>query len=856
MGKGSRNRSLHQQDRVENPQKKKRVRKQTPAWVMPLVLILLVGAILTVALSSVISGTGMIERNRILIESESGEYDLSQSMATFMAWQTMYQYSYYMWSSIKTETVTGTAQTYEKYYGTAANFALSNASAVVQNDLRGSIDSYLDIYKEYVAVCDAAHAANVTLDQEDLDTIDSTVNELKEMQEEAGYTSFNSFLSVTICEGMKEKDIRSALTMTILHDKYRTQVEEGFEASVTLADLLAFREENPDKYYKTDYLLFASPTKELAEKLTAAKDEREFKEIIVQDHFDNNYAQTYFTFLSDLEYAQVSGKTNSNGGTALTDALDKIGVPAEKTYSKTDFTDADKTLTEWLFSSARTAGQTTKIATSKGIYLASFVSADAANATVNARIKFYDYATAGDAHEDDEDFKAMVLKVLMAEKHSELLHGKLSATDADVESILKANNAVELKGITKTSEDVPEALLTQVFDLGNKAGTVNVGFGDGIYYVVYIRTLESVTEDGKTVKKADVAYCAFGESVAPYLSGSEKSDALLDQLKADGADMEKIMRENDPIEKKDITKSTPKTEVPAAIINVVFKTGAAAKNVYTANANGVYYVIYVTAHDTEKASILYVECESDFFYKVANSLIAALDDDGAYPSTKKIGYYKPDAAANTFEAWMSEVKAGTLESLRKEYDVKMFEGKDKEDKTVYNVYMILNTPMYLDTYTVVDGAYLQVSDDDDKGHLTKTLEFMDKLNAAIAEGKTGEELTTLLYSLSANTKIQSNFSKGAIPSSDLKEWFFDESRQANEVNFFKGVASSYIGIYVGRSAAWEAAAKTDYVTDKTSDWVDSLTAKYTVNEKVLNRIGTTEATTVATTAATTAKKES
>ena len=716
----------------------------------------------------------------------------------------------------------------------------------------------MDIYVEYVAVCDAATKENVALGEDELKTIDTAISELKETQVTLGYGSFDAFLNNVVGKGIKEKDVRAALKMTALHDKYKTQINDGYTAAVTLEKLLAYRDANPDKYYKTDYLSFVADNKELAEKLLTAKNGDEFKEIIINAHFDENYAETYFTFLAEKDYELISPKngtplTNGNDGNKLNEALDAIGADATKVYKTEDFTDdADELLKDWLFSSARKADETTKIATSKGIYIVAFVAKSETTTTeVSARIKFFDYNADASAYGDDKEFKDHVLATLLAEKRCEMLENKLNFTNADIDKILTDHNAVELKGITKDSKEVPEAVLFQTFDMANKAGSVNRGFGNGVYHVVYIRSLETTGEGDNKVTKADIAYCSFGIDVTPYYTGSEKSDNLLKLLQAEGADMKAIMKENNAIEKIDITEDTDTNEVPSAVIKKVFTSGTAAKNVYTTNANGVYYVIYVDAHHTTKASILYMAYESDFFYQVTNSLISALDDEGAYPVANSQAFYAPDAEAGSFNAWISECNGSVTSPVRKPGDTKMVEEKDTDDKTVYNTYIVLDRVLYLDTYTVIDGAYLLVADDDDKDHKAKAAEFLQKLEEAKASGKTGKDLTTLLYTLSPNTKVQSAFSEGAISDDALQNWFFDtENRKANDIYCANGEKTSYIGIYLGSSESWAAAAKEDWVNSEVDNWVAGLTASYTVNEKALNRIGDpTTATTAATTKA-------
>lgn len=865
MGKGSRNRALHQQEAGERSQRNQS--KQAPQWVLPLIILVLVVAILAVPVTMAISGTGIVERNRILIKSQTGKFDLSQSMATYMAWQILLEYSNASWDSIKSTTVSGTSYTFLQYYQSqygsdadvATYFAIDNAGAIVKSDLRSCIEPYMTDYMAYVAVCDAAYKANVSLSDAELSSVDAAIEELKGIYSSLGYGSFNKFLSAKVYEGIKEKDIRASLEMKLLYDKYKEQMQLGYEAEMTAEKILTYRDAHPEKYYKTDYLSSKTDSKELAEKLLTAKTAKEFKEILIQNEFDTNYQKLFATYSAKAVYSALGGATNSENGNALTDALDKQDFPEADTYTEGDI--SDESLKKWLFTSG-TVGTATQISTENGIYIAALLARNTEEKTVEARFRFFEFSSnglEGTSYEGDTEFKNSVLDTFFAEKYAEMLLGELQLTDANIEQILKDNNAIEWNGITRETQDLPAAIATQVFDMGNKAGSVCEGFSNGIYYVIYIRSCES-TGSGTAfqVTKADISYCAYGKGVENYLSAAEKQDALANELKAENADKEAIMRAQDAIESKDITASTSSSVVPSAVTKIVFNdvSSLAIGDVYTTNSNGTYYVIYVTALGTNgsSASILYKEFEHDFFYQITNGLISGLSENTVYPTVKSTVSYSPNASENTFAEWVSQVQAGTLTSLRKEFDTNMFEGKDDDGNTVYTAYILINTPMYFDTYKVVNGAYLRVSDSSEKGDfLEKLTSFEQQLAAAKAEGKTGSELTDLLYSLSVAAQIDEDFSKSAIPNEDLAEWMFSDERVADDIKtiLVKDSSFAYIGIYLSSGSAWEVKAKNDCINTMTEEWIASLTESYTVNEKALNKIG--DPTTAATTTATTAK---
>jgi len=395
--------------------------------------------------------------------------------------------------------------------------------------------------------------------------------------------------------------------------------------------------------------------------------------------------------------------------------------------------------------------------------------------------------------------------------------------------------------------------------MANKKGSIATGRGDGFYYVIYIRDCVSVgTGEAFQVISADISYCAFGVNVAPYLSGSEKQINLEEALKAEGANKEAIMREQEAIEKLDITNKTSDTEVPAAVKKIVFKDITTVKlgDIYTTNANGVYYVIYVTGlgSDGVSASILYKEFKSDLFYSVTDSLISGLSSNKVYPAVKSTAPYSSNAAAGTFNAWISETKNGTLEPARNEFDTNMFTGTDDQNNTVYNAYIVINKPMYIDTYDVVDGAYLRITESSKGANdvLKKATELEKKLNAAIAEGKTGQALVDVLKSFSAATQVDV-FSKNTIAglNTEMGEWMFDDARVANEFKIFAkdGETNVYVALYLASYPSWYAKAEEDYITTRTTDWLAELTQSYSVNQKAMDRIGDpTTAVTTATTA--------
>ena len=142
----------------------------------------------------------------------------------------------------------------------------------------------------------------------------------------------------------------------------------------------------------------------------------------MEHHLADNYKAAYnkYTTTEDAkeELSTVSGKTNANNGTALTDALNAINAEAAKDFKKTDDFTGKTELKDWLFNTSRKQYNTDVVTTENGVYLVAFLSSapvTTATTTVNARIKFYEFVE-GDKHGDDENFKTNILEYITESK--------------------------------------------------------------------------------------------------------------------------------------------------------------------------------------------------------------------------------------------------------------------------------------------------------------------------------------------------------------------------------------------------------------------------------------------------------
>jgi len=753
MGKGSRNRQIHLQDRMDHPEKyKNKEKKKAPKWIGKLVAWVLLAAVVIGAAAYIISANGMIQRGRVLIDSKSGKFDVNQQTAEFIAWQNVYSNSAMYWTYCSYGLMEDTYQI-TKNYKTADEYALTSAQFSLENQLRDSVDDVIESLKIYVAVCDAAYETDKNYHKSDAikASVKESISQFEKLSTTYGYSSVNAFLSVAMGKGMKESDVEKALTLLAVYDAYCTEKQVSFETATTLKDLETFRDANPEDYYKNDYLLFPTEDKAFAEQLLACKTPEEFKDLVLNHHFTENYKTVYNKYTVQKDVAKVladlKGKTDANEGTALTDALNTLEFEAAKTYTSTDES-LNAKLKSWLFDTKRKQYDVGSVETEDGIYVVAFFSESVNEAGVSAREKFYPFEDGVTVGEDSE-FKNNVLKYLQESK--------------------------------KDKPSYPEV---------------------------------------------------------DYQAHDKKAAALEKQLKAEGADVAALLAACENKTSVDALKSTDKTH-PEALVKAVFEDGVAAKDILNVQGTDASYVVYVEEIGSASAKITYVTFESDLYYQITSDLVNSLNK--IYPTDKSINHTK-DAAADSFESWISALNEGTLTSARTENETKMFE-TTKDKVTTYSVYMVTDL-MYLDTAKAVYGGYYLYS-----ASATHAADAEAAKNALA--GKTHAALINELSSLGGTTSY--TVLESSITDANLKAWLFSADRKANDVAVVKNAAGtgSYVAAFVESGETWQNNAKNAYVSERLQTWMDDLAKNYQINEKALARLGepSTDTTAATTTAA-------
>jgi len=274
MGKGNRtnNQKIDQKKQAMSAAQAKYRRNNIIAIVCTVLVVALLGSLVTY---SKLTTSGFFMRRTTAASTEN--FTVDQAMATYMFYQdyqtNSYIYQYYYGvdntQSLKTQACSLMAG------GTWFDFFISS--------LKPTISTML-------AFCEEAQARGITLQQEDYDHIDEQIDSLKEAAKEAGYNT-SYYIQLVFGSGVKEKDVRAAMEMSLLYSRCADAIVEGY--NYTAEDYKAYLEANRDDFVKVDYATMRMTTSDgatdedvtpemiadYAQRFTQVKDKAAFDEL-------------------------------------------------------------------------------------------------------------------------------------------------------------------------------------------------------------------------------------------------------------------------------------------------------------------------------------------------------------------------------------------------------------------------------------------------------------------------------------------------------------------------------------------------------------------------------------------------
>ncbi len=388
MGKGNRNRQERAEDKVLNPQKYVQ-KKQAPAFIGPLVFAVIAVLLIVVMVGNLLIGAGIFMRSRTAAESDDFKVDgAMMSYFVYSSYQTYLNYYYELYSSMMGSS---TSINVQSLMGIDPNVSLKKQ---VYNEESGQ--TWFEYFAENAAAqveqqlvyCQAAKAAGIELDKDDLAAIDASINEIATYAAMYG-TTLDAYLAANYGKGVKEKDVRRVMELGQLASKYAEIKHEEFMNASTAEKVEAYFTENKNDFLSADYLSYtftvtkgttvnadelytADKTKvdEAADKLLALTTEEDFLQG-VKDYFIATSTEEYREKYYDTYLSEAEGETDEEKAAAAEQKLqDKLNEDAEAHVAKLlteNFTYTTETeLGAWIFgkddTAAAAAGTTNKIA--------------------------------------------------------------------------------------------------------------------------------------------------------------------------------------------------------------------------------------------------------------------------------------------------------------------------------------------------------------------------------------------------------------------------------------------------------------------------------------------------------------
>lgn len=192
------------------------------------ILITIAVAVVAVLVIGLVVYNNLADRGYFLrreVAAQSENFTVNGSMMNYF-----FYYNYSQYASYFTQMGLDTKYTLKSQYADEEN-------GITWFDYMATLtQSYVG---EVLALCEAAHAAGVTLTDADMATIDSTLDAMEESAAELGYT-MDTYLMAMFGSGVKEGDVRDAMELVTLSGNYYAQFNDG----------LTYTEQQYEDYYK------------------------------------------------------------------------------------------------------------------------------------------------------------------------------------------------------------------------------------------------------------------------------------------------------------------------------------------------------------------------------------------------------------------------------------------------------------------------------------------------------------------------------------------------------------------------------------------------------------------------------
>ncbi len=779
MGKGNRNRENNAQGRVAVAAKKRK--KPVSDWLPSVIAIVVVVAILAGVVFSLMLDNGIFMRNRTLVKSKTGKFDVNQQMATYMAWQSEYNWAtqvyYYASQGYNIENEDSNAKIKIASYLSSngqfdqtkcEQYALMRAWEKVTNNLRDSVDSNMSSVLTYVAVADAAYEAGIRLDKTDKADFNQTAENFLDIRD--GFRQALYSMGIDISMDIKKGDIKDALELMTMYTKYGTMMQAEFEGAVTSADREGYRDANPENFYKIDYLTYTGVlTEEEAKAIAGATDPATFKSLVAKNYLETNYKSFFNKLLANDLLGKLGDATDNENGTALTDKMNENVFEAEATMKKDGTTDAEKDLSTWLFTTGRKQFDKGMVKGKDGCYYVVVYLSDTpvTTATTEVKARYKLINEAGDVVGEDANFKSNIITYVAQSKLDNPVYPEVAYQTAYDQAVafLSAQSG-------KSAADI-KAAIEAVTGSASVKNVTSSSPETTIPSIVRDAALASTTEKGK-------AYVV-------------------------------------PVAGEDMTNYDKITS----------------------------HYVYVVTDETDGTYITYAEFKGERYYELIDDLRDGLNaiypedsKTASYKANATAGSYEAWLSEVKEGSFISARTENEANYFKKETT------SNGTTTTTWDVYMVVKNEkatasmLYLDTDIMVSGGYYLYDKEAHATEAQKALETIGQkteielLNAMSAVNENAVTSTTIAFD-------ESDVEESKKMDANLKAWLFSDERTPNSVATIANAegTGTYVAVFVEKATAWEISAKSGFVSEKMEKWMKDLSAGYAVRDKALAKLG-------------------
>ena len=208
--------------------------------------------------------------------------------------------------------------------------------------------------KQMLVLAEAAKAAGMSLDEADQATIDENMTALSETAATNGWTSVNSFIAAQYGEGLKEKDIRSALELSILASKYSQKMQD--DITITDDEVSTYFDENKESYTYVSLRQYTFEAGEALEIEGVTDEQKNEMKADLKKHADELAACKSVEEFDAYLTQYMKDNTAATGEITEDNIQSNLDSTKYETYSSRTTEQG-----EWAFAEGRKAGDTTII---------------------------------------------------------------------------------------------------------------------------------------------------------------------------------------------------------------------------------------------------------------------------------------------------------------------------------------------------------------------------------------------------------------------------------------------------------------------------------------------------------------